>query len=95
MREELNIPDEVLGAFRRIQRSLPEHLRNNSEFLEKILGYLKLGGDKLARQCIELIQKPFEQEFVLVKRRSSDESSEEDEDSEESEDSEDEDTDID
>ncbi len=38
---ELNIPEEILGSFRRIQRSLPEYLKNDTEFLEKILVYLK------------------------------------------------------
>ncbi len=92
---ELNIPEEILGSFRRIQRSLPEYLKNDTEFLEKILVYLKLGGDKFARQRIEMIQKQFDQEFFLIKRRFSEEPSEEDEEVDESEESEEEEEDSD
>jgi len=88
MFKELNIPEELIGSFRRIQRALPEYLRNDAEFLKKILAYLKLGGDKLARQSVEILQKQFDQEFLLIKRRFSEEPSEEDEGVEESAESE-------
>ena len=95
MFKELNIPEELVGSFRRIQRSLPEYLKNDAEFLERILAYLKLGGDKFARQRIEMMQKQFDQDFLLTKRRFSEEPSEEEEGVEEAEESEEEDTDLD
>ena len=56
MTENLNIPDELQGTFKRLMYRVPEHLRNDSHIRKIIQLYLKLGGEKLAKQQIEIIK---------------------------------------
>ena len=49
MTENLNIPDELQGTFKRVMYRVPENQRI-------IQLYLKLGGEKLAKQQIEIIK---------------------------------------
>ena len=93
MSEEIDVPQEYLGTFRRLMRLAPEALRNNRRFQESTLMYLRLGGEKLARQNLEIHRKPFREELFTVKKRPADENLEEDlqESPEESEEEEEED----
>ena len=56
MAEKLNIPDELQGTFKRLMYRVPEILRSDSHTQGVILLYLKLGGEKLAKQHIEIIK---------------------------------------
>jgi hypothetical protein len=56
MTENLNIPDELQGTFKRLMYRVPEHLRNDSHIRKIIQLYLKLGGEKLVKQHIEIIK---------------------------------------
>ena len=55
MAEKLNIPDELQGTFKRLMSRVPEKLRIDSHIQKIIQLYLKLGGEKLAKQYIEII----------------------------------------
>ena len=69
MIEKLNVPDELKPAFQQIQNLAPDEIRDNEQFQKSILLYLKLGGIKLARQHLQVVTKPFCEEFGLVKRQ--------------------------
>ena len=56
MAENLNIPDELKGTFKRLMNRVPEKLRIDSHTQKVIQLYLKLGGEKLAKQHIEIIK---------------------------------------
>jgi hypothetical protein len=56
MAENLIIPDELQGTFKRLMYRVPEKLRNDSHTQKIIQLYLKLGGEKLAKQHIEVIK---------------------------------------
>jgi hypothetical protein len=56
MAENFNIPDELQGTFKRLMSRVPEKLRSDSHTQNSIKLYLKLGGEKLAKQQIEIIK---------------------------------------
>jgi hypothetical protein len=56
MTENLNIPDELQGTFKRLMYRVPEKLRSDSHTQRIIQLYLKMGGEKLAKQQIEIIK---------------------------------------
>jgi hypothetical protein len=56
MTENLNIPDELQGTFKRLMYRVPEKLRSDSHTQRIIQLYLKLGGEKMAKQHIEIIK---------------------------------------
>jgi len=56
MAKNLNIPDELQGTFRRLMYRVPEKLRSDSHTQKIIQLFLKLGGEKLAKQQIEIIK---------------------------------------
>jgi len=56
MTENLNIPDELQGTFKRLMYRVPEKLRSDGHTQRIIQLYLKLGGEKLAKQQIEIIK---------------------------------------
>ena len=56
MAENLNIPDELQGTFKRLMYRVPEKLRSDSHTQRIVQLYLKLGGEKLAKQQIEIIK---------------------------------------
>jgi hypothetical protein len=67
--QALHIPEELKPKYQRLMRSIPCELRGDRRFEEVALVYLKLGGEKLARQRVEITRKQFEHEFLLVKKR--------------------------
>ncbi len=56
MEENLNIPDELQGTFKRLMNRVPEKLRTDSHTQKIIQLYLKMGGERLAKQHIEIIK---------------------------------------
>ena len=56
MAKNLNIPDELRGTFKRLMNRVPEKLRSDSHTQKSIQLYLKLGGEKLAKQHIEILK---------------------------------------
>lgn len=55
----LNIPDEFQYTFKRLINLLPYNQRNDRHAQKNVLLYLKLGGEKLARQYIEILRSDF------------------------------------
>jgi len=56
MAENLNIPDELQGTFKRLMYRVPEKLRGDPHTQKIVQLYLKIGGEKLAKQHIEIIK---------------------------------------
>jgi len=52
----LNIPDEFQYTFKRLINLVPYKQRNDRHAQKIVLLYLKLGGEKLARQYIEVLK---------------------------------------
>ena len=68
MIDNFNVPDEHQTAFRRILRILPDGFREDESKMQALMVYLKLGGEKLARQRLDIAKRAFQREFVLFKR---------------------------
>lgn len=68
MIDKFNVPEEHQTAFRRMLRILPDGFREDETKMQALLVYLKLGGEKLARQRLEIAKRAFQREFVLFKR---------------------------
>jgi hypothetical protein len=93
MMDDFQVPDEFLGAFRRLVRRMPVELQTDEAFLQTLVMYLKLGGEKLASHRIEVEKSEFVTQFTIVKRQpaedTADVESDEDEDENENEDEQD------
>lgn len=68
MIDKFNVPEEHQTAFRRMLRILPDGFREDETKMQALLVYLKLGGEKLARQRLDIAKRAFQREFVLFKR---------------------------
>jgi len=75
MIDDFQVPDEFLGAFRRLVRRMPVELQTDDAFLQTLVMYLKLGGEKLASHRIEVEKTKFVTAFTLVKRQPHEETS--------------------
>ena len=62
MADNVNIPDELTETFRRLMNQIPEKLRNDSHTQQVAYLYLKLGGERLARQYIDIIKLTIREE---------------------------------
>ena len=69
MAENLNIPEELQGTFKRLMYRVPEKLRSDSHTQKTIQLYLKLGGEKMAKQHIEIIKLRVREEERLNKAK--------------------------
>lgn len=56
MIEGLNIPDEFQYTFKRLINLIPQEQRTDRDIQKIVLLYLKLGGEKLARQYVEVLK---------------------------------------
>jgi hypothetical protein len=64
MKNQMKIPDELELAFQRLINLLPASLKGDDHTRRIIFTYLKLGGEKLARQRIEIIKIHFREKAV-------------------------------
>ena len=81
MSDQLKIPENLDGAFKRLMGRIPENLRDSRELQEKCLAYLKLGGFSLALQRLESACLPFMEELTMFKRHLREAPEEEEEES--------------
>ncbi|MGD9211775.1 MAG: hypothetical protein PVI90_13410 [Desulfobacteraceae bacterium] len=65
---QLEIPSTLRGAFQRVIRHIPYDLRNDEQIFRTTLAYLCLGGEKLARQGIEVAKEQRKQELNRLKK---------------------------
>ena len=68
MAQELNIPEELKSSYKRVMKRASRELREDVEFQKTTLIYLQLGGEKLARQRIEITKKQFREGYLVLDR---------------------------
>jgi hypothetical protein len=68
MIDPFDIPDDLRNAFQRIIRHIPAELREDEHLFKMTLAYLKLGGEKLARQGIEVAKEQLKQELNRLRK---------------------------
>ena len=54
MNFKFDIPDALKPNFQRVYRRVPVELRQNEELIQNIVLFLKVGGERLARQQLEV-----------------------------------------
>ena len=68
MAKKHDIPKDLETSYRKMLQIIPMELRDDENLQTSILVYLKLGGEKLARQSIEIYKKRFTEEFNIIKK---------------------------
>jgi hypothetical protein len=68
MIDPFDIPDDLKSAFQRIIRYIPPELREDEHLFRMTLAYLKLGGERLARQGIEVAKEQHKQELNRLRK---------------------------
>lgn len=68
MAEDVTIPVELKSSFRRVMKKASTELREDIEFQKTALIYLRLGGERLARQRIEITKKQFREGYLVLDR---------------------------
>ncbi len=68
MNEALQVPEELQSTFKRLLNRIPFELRSDIRLQQKLLIFLKFGGEKLARQEIDIAKKRFMEEIDIVRR---------------------------
>ena len=68
MIDPFDIPDDLRSAFQRVIRQIPPEMRENEHLFRMTLVYLKLGGEKLARQGIEVAKEQHKQEVNRIRK---------------------------
>ena len=94
MSDEFTVPEEYRHAFRRVLMYGPEGIEADPVVCQAVLVYLKVGGERLARQYLQTAQMIFREEFMPERKGpvlDEDDDTENDEDSDDLEDDEDED----
>lgn len=62
-------PDAQELAMRRLMHLVSDEQRQDPQLEAKLRLYLKIGGEKLARQYLESVQLAFAEPFEIVRRR--------------------------
>ena len=68
-----DIPSELTGSYKRIARRVPAELKKNDVLMQTIVDYLKMGGERLARQAVESAKQTFELDAAERKKRAREE----------------------
>ena len=73
MFDKIDVPSELMGSFKRISRRIPVDLRKDEALLQTVVAYLKLGGERLARQAVEAASRTLELEVAQRKKKAREE----------------------
>ncbi len=73
MFDTVDVPQNLMGSFKRIARRIPVDLKKDEELMQTVVAYLKLGGEKLARQAVEAAKKTQELEVAQRKKKAREE----------------------
>ncbi|OQY14129.1 MAG: hypothetical protein B6I30_01490 [Desulfobacteraceae bacterium 4572_187] len=60
----MELPNELQESFQRLMNHLPYQLKNDGYTQQVILTFLKFGGEKLARQYIEISKMNFSKKAI-------------------------------
>ncbi len=69
MFDEVEIEEEMRNSFNRILRRIPKKLQEDEYILNTVVAYLKIGGEKLARQSVKAFKVSHKLETVRRKRK--------------------------
>jgi hypothetical protein len=73
MIDQFDIPKDLMGSFKRVSRRIPVALRKDEALIETIVAFLKLGGEKLARQAVESAKQTLELEVAQRRKKAREE----------------------
>ena len=73
MIDQIDIPKELMGSFKRVSRRIPVDLRKDEELIKTVVDYLQLGGEKLARQAVEAAKQTYELEVAQRRKKAREE----------------------
>jgi hypothetical protein len=69
----IEVPQALIGSFKRIARRIPVELKKDEELIKTIVDYLQLGGEKLARQAVDAAKQSLELEIIQRKKKAREE----------------------
>lgn len=73
MIDPIDVPVDLMGAFKRVSRRIPVELRKDDELIKTVVAYLRLGGEKLARQAVESAKQTHELEVAQRRKKAREE----------------------
>ena len=73
MIDQFDVPKDLMGSFKRVSRRIPVALRKDEALIKTIVAYLKLGGEKLARQAVESAKQTLELEVAQRRKKAREE----------------------
>jgi hypothetical protein len=73
MVDKLEVPKNLLSAFKRVSRRIPVDLKKDEALLNTVVAFLHLGGEKLARQVVVAAKQTLELETAQKRKRAREE----------------------
>ena len=73
MIDDTDIPNELAGSYKRVSRRIPVDLKKDEALIRTVIAYLKLGGEKLARQAVEAAKQTYGLELAQRKKKAREE----------------------
>jgi len=69
----IEIPQRLMGSFKRIARRIPVDLKKDEQLVRTLVAYLQLGGEKLARQAVDTAKQTLALEIIQRKKKAREE----------------------
>ncbi|MFO7714210.1 hypothetical protein [Desulfosarcina sp.] len=69
MIDDIEVPSEQMGSFKRVLRRIPVDLKKDEALIKTVVDYLQLGGEKLARQAVEAAKQTYELEVAQRRKK--------------------------
>ena len=73
MIDQLDVPKDLMGSFKRVSRRIPVDLKKDESLIKTVVAFLKLGGEKLARQAVEAAKQTHELEVAQRRKKAREE----------------------
>lgn len=73
MTDKIEIPNELMGSYKRIARRIPVDLKKDEVLMQTIVAYLKMGGERLARQAVVSARQTLELDVAQRKKKAREE----------------------
>ena len=74
MYSHIEIPNDLIGPFKRIMRRIPVELKKDENLIKIVLAYLQLGGERLARQAVASAKLTLQLEVAERRKKAREES---------------------
>ena len=73
MIDNIEVPDNLMGSFKRVVRRIPVDLKKDEELIKTVVAYLQLGGEKLARQAVAVAKQTLDLEVAQRRKKAREE----------------------